>query len=105
MYILHGFSITGAKILRYFDATKYFGVKMTRKARILIIPSYLSMKEEELFGIFCNDVTIKAKVPTRHEQAPSYYEKKFLVRSISMEQALSMTMYTCIFVYMYSCIH
>ena len=50
------------------------------------------MKEEELFGIFCNDVTIKAKVPTHHEQAPSYYEKKFLVRSIFMEQALSMTM-------------
>ena len=48
---------------------------------------------------------LKAKVPTHHEQAPSYYEKKFLVRSISMEQALSMTMYTCIFVYMYSCIH
>ena len=105
MYILHGFSITGAKILRYFDAIKYFSVKMTQQAKILIIPSFLSIKGEELSAIFCNVVTIKAKVPTHHEQAPSYYEKKFLVRSISMEQALSMTMYTCIFVYMYSCIH
>ena len=88
--------------MRCFDATKYFGVKMTLQAKIFIISSFLSIKGEELFGIFCNDVTIKAKVPTHHEQAPSYYEKKFLVRSIFMEQALSMTMYTCISVYMYS---
>ena len=48
---------------------------------------------------------LKAKVPTRHEQAPSYYEKKLLVRSIFMEQALEVTMYTCISVYMYSLTH
>lgn len=51
MYILHGFSISGAKIMRYFDATKYFSVKMTRQAKILIIPSYLSIKGEELSAI------------------------------------------------------
>ena len=52
-----------------------------------------------------NDVSIKGKVPTHHWQAPSYYEKKFLVRSISMEQALSMYyvhMYICVHVFMYS---
>ena len=49
---------------------------------------------------------LKAKVPTHHEQAPSYYEKKkLLVRSIFMEQALEANMYTCISVYMYSLTH
>lgn len=48
---------------------------------------------------------LKAKVPTHHEQAPSYYEKKLLVRSIFMEQALEVNMYTCISVYMYSLTH
>ena len=78
MYILHGFSISGAKILRCFDAIKYFSVKMTQQAKILIIPSFLSIKGEELSAIFCNVVTIKAKVPTRHEQAPCYDEKKVI---------------------------
>ena len=45
--------------MRYFDATKYFGVKMTRQAKVLIIPSFLSIKGEELSAIFCNVVTIK----------------------------------------------
>ena len=80
--------------MRYFDATKYFGVKMTRQAKILITPSFLSIKGEDLFAIFCNVVTIKAKVPTHQEQAPNYDEKKLLVRSIFMEQALSVNMYT-----------
>ena len=48
---------------------------------------------------------LKAKVPTHHEQAPCYDEKKLLVRSIFMEQALSVNMYTCISVYMYSLTH
>ena len=43
---------------------------MKRQAKIFISPSFLSIKGEELFVIFCNVVTIKAKVPTRHEQAP-----------------------------------
>ena len=64
--------------MRYFDATKYFSVKMTQQAKILIIPSFLSIKGEELSAIFCNVVTIKAKVPTHHEQAPSYDEKKVI---------------------------
>ena len=77
MYILNGLSITGARILRYFDATKYFGVKMTRQAKTLIIPSFLSIKGEELSAIFCNVVTIKARVPTHHERSPCYDEKSY----------------------------
>ena len=63
--------------MRCFDATKYFGVKMTPQAKILIIQSFLSIKGEELSAIFCNVVTIKAKVPTHHEQAPNYDEKSY----------------------------
>lgn len=75
MYILHVLSITAAKILRYFDANKYFSVKMKQRAKILNIPSNLSMKGEELLVIHCNVVIIKASVPTHHEQAPCYDEK------------------------------
>ena len=63
-------------------------IRLSRMAGLILLPSFL-----------------KAKVPTRHEQAPSYYEKKLLVRSIFMEQALEVNMYTCISVYMYSLTH
>ena len=73
---------------------------MTRQAKILIIPSFLSIKGEELFGIFCNDVTIKAKVPTHHEQAPSYYEKK-----VFSAFNIHGTGIVYDYVHMYKCVH
>lgn len=50
-------------------------VILTQRAKILNIPSNLSMKGEELLVIHCNVVIIKARVPTHHEQAPCYDEK------------------------------
>lgn len=66
----------------------------------MIIPSFLSIKGEELFGIFCNDVTIKAKVPTHHEQAPSYYEKKVISALYIHGTGIVYD-----YVHMYKCVH
>ena len=82
MYILHGLSITGTKILRYFDAIKYYSVKMTQWKRLLITSCFLSMKGAGLFLIYCYVAAIRAKVPTHHEQAPGYDDKIYLVRVI-----------------------
>lgn len=73
MYIPNRLSITGAKILRYFDATKYFSVKMTQ---ITIFFEYSQLKSADLFLFGSNVVSIKARVPTPHEQVPLSYEKK-----------------------------
>ena len=73
---------------------------MTQQAKILIIPSLLSIKGEELSAIFCNVVTIKAKVPTHHEQAPSYDEKKVISALI-----IHGTGIVSEYVHMYKCVH
>ena len=82
MYILKVLSLTGAKIPRYFDATKHFGVKMTQWEKLLITSCFLSIRGAKLFLIYCYVAAIRAKVPTHHEQAPSYDDKIYLVRVI-----------------------
>ena len=66
----------------------------------MIIPSFLSINGEELSVIFCNVVTIKAKVPTHHEQAPSYDEKK-VISALYIHGIGIVSEY----VHMYKCVH
>lgn len=58
------------------------------------------MKGEELSAIFCNVVTIKARVPTHHEQAPCYDEKK-VISAFYIHGTGIVSEY----VHMYKCVH